>query len=349
MNTKTFSYIGLAAALAVAPTGGHAALSYLDTSIDGEGVLVFGTPIGVINGWTSDADSKTAAFLDLNTALNATSVYTAPGGTTLQNGDILSFTDTGSATVNVLNDGAGDLAQSTSSLEGFGTTTWNLEISYSISGIAQASIGADIDTTLLANGATFAAGEGLLPAFQSGTIDIFYNEVSGFSPLAGVIDDGQQVLQLILTPGAVLGATNLELFGTVDFSWFDADMDGAADAGLLLTAAEEAAIKNLFNFVSPVGGKNSYYDIWLDGVTSLPPVANVFWDLNTNVEPNLIPLAGGNTGSLANPGCAAGKLCRTTNLNLDVEFSPVPEPSSVALLGLGLLGLGASVRRKRQA
>jgi len=344
MNKKLLASL-VGAALIGASGAAFSAEAYFDTGVDGEAPIL---------GALFDADSVSAPFVVMNTNPNATSVYT--GGDVaddqiLSVGETFDFRDQGSTRITSFNDSVGVMTPDAFSLEGF-NATWGLVLEYDIQGTAQFVGAADIDTSLLGNGATFATGEGMAPTFATGTLKLIYKELNAASPfntLTG-ISDGQQVLEMTLSPGGVLSPGNLLLEGFVDYAWFDTppgDPTTPADTGV---GSAGYQIKNLFNFVDPVGGNMSFYDIWLDGALAAMPIATIEWGLNTNVEPNLIPLVAGNSGILTNPGCtqpAGGTaLCRTTNLNLDIGFDPVPAPAALALIGAGLLGFSATRKRR---
>lgn len=261
------------------------------------------------------------------TDLYVTSVYQNNGSavdgsesTTLA-GTLL-FNDVGSGTIDNL-DPLIDAEDAT-----YGTN-WLLDFSYSIGGAATFLDGG---VTAALSGGTIV-GDGTLDGNGDGEID---ENVTGFTPGApSVINGGDailptitygvfeffyndlnddsndtKVLELSLT-GASGGLGNLVIEAVVNWDWY-------------ALVPQSDFIENFF---VDVDSGLSFFE-----VDPYP----VSMRVDTNVDPNLLP-------TCDDAQCAT--LSRTTNLNLSATFD-VPEPGTLALFGLGLLGLGAASRRK---
>ena len=129
-----------------------------------------------------------------------------------------------------------------------------------------------------------------------------------------------QVLQLDVT-SSFNNAGGLFINGDINY---DFDGDGVDnDTGTLAQ-----------NFLIDVDTGESYYDLW-----KLNEAPELTWFLDTNVEP-VIP----DETELVATQDGSGRVYRQATLDGSVVFN-VPEPTSIALMGLGLLGLGASRRK----
>ncbi|MCW8885802.1 MAG: PEP-CTERM sorting domain-containing protein [Motiliproteus sp.] len=307
---KNFAKATLAASVLAISAGASASDMYIDLG-DNSYDILSGFGIG-----TGDADGKTGIFNEFGfSQLRATSVYdfndSDVGG---------SFYDT-----NIPSELAA-LGIPTSGTALDGLTTVNLTTPTAaqvdidaLSPLAPPTLGTDnegfinvwgLDVLYHFDGTLTAGG----PVYTGGTFEVFFSNPGAL----GSIADGTKVLGGTLT-SSTLNVANLDLFFDLDFA-----LDG-------------------FLFIEQGGAFIDAEDV-ISGGGDLPRLI-----LDTNVAPP-IPTADqllvvDATDNIIGNGNDDLQAVRQANLDGSIT-AEIPEPGTLALLGLGLFGLGAATRRK---
>lgn len=339
------SKIAFGVALAFATSASNAA------QVDfGENIFI---ELGV--SLVGDSATRTNDFTELNWGGTANSIYDISGGadpSKLDAGD--KVWDASTTSIQGFTDqkpGTTDPASNLNFLQSEGYGLWQLNYEYVFEGT---TLGVD------ANGVPTGAN------FTDGFFNIYFDDIATTVPSLAA-HNGKQLLALdvegfsVAFPG---NGTEVSIFvtGTVNY-----DFLGAPDT----------FVENFFNFSKD---DLKFYDAWLAG-TPLPTITfridtnltdngvvptNVNADALVKIDPSMV-LAGvdenlfrGNTSNWGQSvsGCVnAGASCdadpnlvvRSTAITPSLRFERIPEPGTIALLGLGLLGLVGSLRRKVQA
>jgi len=288
---------------------------------------------------------------------SATSVYfnTFDDGNnaTVGAGDV--FVDHDSVTSGITLPNPNDPALGAYQLGGFGTT-WNMTVEYLLYGTV-IEVGADL--------AGYIAG---------GYFNFYYNDLTNANGLVDTDGGGNPI------PYSTTQVLSLEVTGSVAGSVdsLGANVTSVADYGFLsdLSAPDQLFAQEFFNIYSDAGGYiDSLFNKYTDGQANAPEEIEIPFltvtTLNGQNLPGIEEVAYGAPGTLEAAGLDLDDLTPAqlehytslfgadiTNipfasgsrtgeeLSSNTQLVVVPEPTSLAIFGLGLLGLAGAARRK---